>query len=380
MARTVRGLEWIAYNEIESAGFSVETASLERTLFVPLGQQQPTAVTGWQSVDDAFFLLLQGSDFGRHRMDFKNAAFGWERFNWSAALTTARGRLKCAPIRRFTVSASFNGKRNFNRFELEDALGEAIHQNSSLEYVPHRDCAQQGASPSLRLHLDGKSCSIGLRLSKFPLHRREWKICTSAGTLHPPVAAAMTQFLAQNRTYRVVDPFCGCGTILVELGRRSTSRHQLHGYDICKESIQFAGANATAAGVKLRLAVADAAAIPLQNGCADALVTNPPWGQQVVAHDPDALLSQFLSEADRLLTVNGCLIVLHDWGNTLAENATRKGFEILHDQNLRTSGRIARLTISHRKGGNQESSVLDLDRLQRARSNMLSTSGADFIL
>lgn len=380
MLRTVRGLEWVACDEIEAAGFAPEAAPTERTIFVPLGEHSAGAAAEWQTVDDAFFVLLRGDDFGRRRPDFQNAVAAWQHYEWTSAFAAAARKLERAPVRQFTVSASFQGKRNFSRFELEDALGSVIQKSSSLRYVSHRDAPPESALPALRLHLDGRSCSIGLRLRDLPLHRRAWKVCTAPGTLHPPVAAVISQFLRTDSPLRVADPFCGCGTILVELARRGARFHQLHGSDLSREAILCAARNAAAAGVELRLAVADAARVPLESRSVDALITNPPWGKQVEARDLAGLCEQFVEEADRLLTKRGCLIVLHDWESALRERIGARGFQVLHEQNLRTAGKVARLTIALRQDSEGSSHALDVARLDRARRRLLSTSGAEFVL
>ena len=158
------------------------------------------------------------------------------------------------------------------------------------------------------------------------------------------------------------------------------NHHELMGFDISAEAVERSMANAAAAGVKLTLSVADAAHLPVERHSIDAIVTNPPWGKQVEAHHPTKILHQFVLEADRLLNATGCLVVLHDWGDAFAENIRRKSFEVCHEQNLRTAGRIARLTFAFRKHKSPRSPALDLQRLASARSRFPSTADADFIL
>ncbi len=369
LARTVRGLEWIAQDEIASAGFVTERDWLERTLFVALGQHSPAAALQWQTVDDVFLLLMRGRAPSRHRTDLQSASKEWTEFDWSSAFSAAAERLEQAPVRQFTVSASFQGKRNYTRFELEDTLGAAIQQSSSLQYIPHREDAGASAAPALRLHLSGQSSYAGLRLGAAPLHRRPWKVCTAAGTLHPPVAAALSQFLARDRPLRVADPFCGCGTILVELARRPGRDDRRYGFDLHEEAVQCAAANAAAARVGITFGVADAGHLPLAERSIDALITNPPWEKQVETGGPAELMDRFVREADRLVAAGGCLIVLHAWESALREAILPRRFEVLHEQNIRTAGRIARLTVAVRNGGGGPL-ALERSRLAEAQTRM----------
>jgi 23S rRNA G2445 N2-methylase RlmL len=49
-----------------------------------------------------------------------------------------------------------------------------------------------------------------------PLHRRAYKRATVAGTLHPPLAAAMVRLAGVRPEHTLLDPCCGAGTLLAE--------------------------------------------------------------------------------------------------------------------------------------------------------------------
>ena len=67
-----------------------------------------------------------------------------------------------------------------------------------------------------RVVLDGKTMWVGFRPFDVPLHRREYRRQTVTGSLHPPVAAAMARLAHIEDGHRVLDPFCGAGTLLLE--------------------------------------------------------------------------------------------------------------------------------------------------------------------
>jgi len=55
------------------------------------------------------------------------------------------------------------------------------------------------------------------------------------------------------------------------------------GYDLEADAVRAAEANAARAGTAVRFSVADATALPLAEGAASRVVTNPPWGETVAA-------------------------------------------------------------------------------------------------
>jgi tRNA G10 N-methylase Trm11 len=97
--------------------------------------------------------------------------------------------------------------------------------------------------------------------------------------LHPPLAAAMVLLAGVVPGTRLVDPFCGSGTIAIE-ARRWSARALAIGCDVARAALDDARRNVAAAGLDgIALAQADAARPPFARGF-DRVVTNPPWGGQ----------------------------------------------------------------------------------------------------
>ncbi|HZX05684.1 methyltransferase domain-containing protein, partial [Kribbella sp.] len=117
----------------------------------------------------------------------------------------------------FAVSASFVGERNFNRYDVEDLVGERIARLTGGRYCSRRGGRVPPEERSeWRVVLDGKTLWVARRPYAVPLHRRPWRQHTVAGSLHPPVAAAMARLAKLAPGQQVIDPFCGAGTLLVE--------------------------------------------------------------------------------------------------------------------------------------------------------------------
>ena len=138
---------------------------------------------------------------------------------------------------------------------------------------------RQPGEPDLtvRVAVRNGAVAAALRIAARPLHRREWKLDTGPGTLHPPVAAALARLAAPEPGQTVLDPFCGDGTIAIETAL-AFPRRAWSGSDLDPVRLKNAARNAERAGVSVTLTQADAGR---PGTGADAVITNPPWNLAV---------------------------------------------------------------------------------------------------
>jgi hypothetical protein len=276
LARTVRGLEHIAAREIAERGGTVLHAPVS-VLDHPL-----------RTVDDLFTLAFTAPDPGPVKAD----------------LPALARRLAAAPLPvqpagdRFSVSASTSGRRTYNRYDVEDLVGEILARRFGADYVSRRGGAPPPDAVNWRVTVTPAGVHIGLRGARPPLHRRPWKVASVPGSLHPPVAAAMVRLAGIGPGDVVIDPCCGAGTLLAESpGLRA-------GSDVA--GVVAAQANAPA----VAWFTADARSLPYPTGTVDHVLTNPPWGRQVTAVGTFAALTR---EWRRVLRPGGRLTYLGPW-------------------------------------------------------------------
>jgi 23S rRNA G2445 N2-methylase RlmL len=288
LARTLRGIEWIARDEVRSH-LGVDRIELgHRELRFTVPELVPELLE-LGTVDDVFEVLAEVDGVTRRRESLGRLA----SLDLSAATT-------------FDVTASFLGKRNYNRFELEDAVAAAVDGTR----------VARGGEVSLRVHVVGEVATIAARIAERPLHRRAYRVATVPGSVHPPLARALALLAGEP----FVDPFCGAGTIPIE---GALAGLETRGSDIDPRAVESARRNATAAGVEVALRIAEASSI----GEADCIVTNPPWGRALPAgpEPPRARRLVLLTE----------------------ERPSLAG--ILHQQAVRVHGALATITVAGRR-------------------------------
>lgn len=114
---------------------------------------------------------------------------------------------------------------------------------------------------------------------------------------------------------RVLDPFCGTGTILRSVRRREPTTRPV-GTDHDPHALALAARNSPSSA----LIRSSAAAFPLLSGSVDRVVTNLPFGKQVGSHALNrALYPAVLSELDRVLAPDGRAVLLTEDKRLLGE-------------------------------------------------------------
>ncbi|GLZ05746.1 hypothetical protein Acsp03_32120 [Actinomadura sp. NBRC 104412] len=335
VARCVRGLESLLATEILRYEVGTVTRIGHREVRFRTGSS-PAGTAGLRTADDAFLLVARMPDIGPSR-----AAV--------AGLTelAASADLRHVPATRgVEVSASFLGRRRFNRYDAEDAVGRALAARLGASYHSRRDGGQPPPGcQGWRLTLDGTHAILMLRVSERPLHRRPYKRSTIPGTLHPPVAAAMALLADIQPGQVVADPCCGAGTPLIE----AASLHpdaRFQGFDTATVALRAARENAR--GLPIVLRRGDAGGLPLGDASVDRVITNPPWGAQV---NPSGLLARnphrFWTELRRVLAPKGAAVVLIPDPGALA-SAIREGLTPVHLQQIRLAGTHSHLVRLHR--------------------------------
>jgi 23S rRNA G2445 N2-methylase RlmL len=198
----------------------------------------------------------------------------------------------------FRVIVRMLSERSFRRTELRRALTDEVGRRQprwriedpaalelwAVEYRPGRFVA-------------------GLRASDVRMRQHQGRDAERTGALRPTVAAAMVRLAGEPRG-RLLDPCCGSGTLLAEAQHRGWRGF---GGDIDPTAIRVARRNVPNA----QLVVADARAIPFQDGALAACVSNLPFGRQYGVEGPiKAWLHAVTAEVSRVVRPGGRVVLL----------------------------------------------------------------------
>lgn len=228
----------------------------------------------------------------------------------------------------FRVTCERVGSHEFTSVDVQRVAGQAL--------VDKYGCKVNLENPEtiVRVDVSHNLCVVGIQKTRVSLRIRYPRAFQHRSALNPVIAYAMLRIAGVRPGDRVLDPFCGGGTIIIEAAQAWRDL-ELIGVDISPKSIKGAWVNAEAAGVrdKVKFIVGDARRLEraLPRGWrTDKVVSNLPFGirsgrlKVIPKMYTDFLrsLRQFLAEGSRV-----CLLTLH---NSLLENIAKElGYEVI---------------------------------------------------
>jgi len=342
LARCTRGLEWLAAAEIKGRLHAEVIGVHHREIRFELPVLD-AAVLSLDTADDVFLTCgtIQGIDHTRASLHLLSA--GANRLDFAAALSQLQTVRGVARPDLFDVVASFLGRRNYNRFEIEGAVGTAVA--SQLGAVQQGPLDRASSDVSWRVHLRNSEAYVGLRIPPRPLHRRHYKATSEAGTLHPPIASAMALLAGIRDSAALLDPFCGFGTVPIEAARWDAEQ-KLCACDIDPRALEIAEGNAERGRTDVQFVLGDAAELPFAYRAFDRIASNLPWGRAVRQKGVLALdTGPFWREASRVLHSEGRAVTLCEAALPTDSHLKEAGLCLVYRQKLRVSGRWSVLSV-----------------------------------
>lgn len=296
---TTRGLEFAAAREMTAIRGAVVTATAYRRVSGSISGS-PARLLNLRTADDIYLDVTTWHETGSQRSALAAFTEQARHLELNAAVEIIRAFRQIGDPIVFSVTASFVGKRNYSADDIKQAVAAGVEAAYDWTYTPD----DREADLNLRLFIDHETAHIGLRLARRALHERSYKTAQIAGSLKPSAAAALVMLAELAPGARLLDPFCGAGTILAEAAALG---YQALGGDITPEALSAARENAPS----VPLVRWDARWLPLPSHTADAVVSNLPWGRQVKVDQALAeLYAQSLAEIRRVLKPGGAAVLL----------------------------------------------------------------------
>ncbi|MEL7371808.1 MAG: methyltransferase, partial [Myxococcota bacterium] len=188
---------------------------------------------------------------------------------------------------------------------------------------------------------------VGILLTDAPLSRRS-KVAAQRIGLSADLAYATTHVVDLHQPSRILDPFCGSGTLLLEAGAAHPDA-ELWGSDWTPGAVDAARANLREAGFIDRSRLTEQDALQMADayprGTFDAIVTNPPFGLKMGARiNFHRFYRRWLEQADLLLKPDGRLSL---WAHkrTHLEQAIAKNGMFRVDRTIAVQTGVARPTL-----------------------------------
>lgn len=348
IARSVHGLEWVCAAEIAENFDVVDGVRMDRREVVfELPDVRP-GLLELRCADDTFLYVGEVGGVGTTKDTLPIVVRRLAGLDWAAALARIRGIRDVPDQPAFDCVVSLEGRRSYNRFLAESQAGTTLARHLGGVFLARDNTGGLAGTPDLTVRLFFRSTGViaALRLGLRPLHRRDYKTSTGAGTLHPPMAAALAALAGPLDNRTTLDPFCGDGTIPIETAIRYPSA-QVLGSDIDPDRVANAQANAERARVRLSVSLADAGNLAREPASVDAVVTNPPWNVAVDSRGSlDASLEQFWRTVPAVLRPGGLVCSINDADLDVPARLARWGYHTGLQTQVRLAGRLVHLVLA----------------------------------
>jgi putative N6-adenine-specific DNA methylase/tRNA (guanine6-N2)-methyltransferase len=251
------------------------------------------------------------------------------------------------PATPFRITSERIGSHDFTSHDVQRAAGAGVAARTGAPV----DLTGFRVELCVDVHHD--TVAVTQRLTRRPLsHRAHWHFRPRVA-LRANLAFCMLRWAGLGPHSRALaDPFCGSGTVLAEAGLW-LPRLALYGADSSPRSLEWGRANLAAAGLSERARLWEGNAREAAGflpGRLDAIVTNPPYGQQLGRRmNFPAFYADFLAQARDLLAPGGRLVMLATRRDAMNHALRRTpGLERVTVQKVETGGLYPSLYVLER--------------------------------
>ncbi len=215
----------------------------------------------------------------------------------------------------------------------QSIIKKAIVERLKSDYNSPFLTEKSGITKKIQFSIVKDHCTIMLDTSGDGLHKRGYRPLLNVAPIKETLGAGICDFARVFPESRVVDPFCGSGTLVIEAALRASgiapgltrkfagenygflgndvfekakteARAAIKkdvefcgmGFDINPEAVEVARENAKRAGVSHLVTFEVADALELKTQPNDIIITNPPYGERLMSEDEAELLYKHFSK------------------------------------------------------------------------------------
>lgn len=231
----------------------------------------------------------------------------------------------------FRVSTRRYGNHPFSSHEVQTVIGgvlqEQYNQQVSLkDYELH-----------LRMDVVGRFAYLGIQHTPEKYHKRFKMDFLHRAGIKPSVAYALMQMADIKEGQTILDPFCGAGTIPMEVAYHYQNSVKIIGSDLYEDVIEGARNNARLNDLDkvIDYQVMNIFTIPDNlNERVDAIISNPPYGvKSATKSNIRKLLRTFVTHSSKLLKEGGKMVILMERADMFRQTVLRtKLFKIIEER------------------------------------------------
>jgi tRNA (guanine6-N2)-methyltransferase len=300
------GLEPVATDEL-TRDFGCEVKKTGNGIVVFRADDIDDSLIQARTTED-IYLLAWGTDSLEYTTNDLSTITSWTRkVDWPHLLKIHH---RIRPLKKntkptFRIICQLQGEHGYRRTDARTAFAEGLQRAVPFGWYP----AEENAWCEFWLTIKGKSATCGVRLTDRTMRHREYKTEHVIASLRPTVAAAMARLAGIGPEMTFIDPMCGAGTIIAEAadlaGRRRITDAKIIAGDIDPNAV-FCTSQNLDRFARVPVVRWNATRLPLQLHSVDRVVSNPPFGEQLLTvAEVEPLYRNMLREYDRVMKPGG---------------------------------------------------------------------------
>lgn len=320
MCTMVPGFEKVVVNELNRKFKNISSIQILRGKVLFCCNVTKEELMTLDCVDNIYYYIKTLS-IGPHKKDLESFYQDMKCIKFKDAINYLG--LKKTP--HIIVSTSKKGKQTYSRFDVSECATKAF-----IEANKYKRGEVENHNLPIRIDVNNTECMISVQITPAEFKYRGSTYEFMPGGIRPTIASALIQLGNPNPDDVFYDPFCGSGTIPKERARYKARR--IIASDINPVAVESARKNVPDS---VKVFCCDARHMKAADRSVDMIVSNIPWGKQIVVEDILGLYTAFLTEAQRVLSMNGRMVLLTDREEIVeAAESTNFRIEKLHTISL----------------------------------------------
>lgn len=302
MATMLAGLEEVVKDEVMKKVEDAHIVETQRGKVFFQSNRSSSEIMTLRCVDN-IYIFIEKFTMGPHKVHLNDLESIMRKMELGRKLGT---ELSLSRPFSFVVNASRSGKHTYSRYDLSEAASRGIASRYPKWSIGTADQHEL----EFRLDISRDQAIFSYRLTPPSFRFRGRQRMFSSAALRPTVAHALVWLSNPREDECFVDPFCGSGTIVAE--RSCYAYERLMGGDISVDAVQAARQNVSDSE-GLIISEWDARELPLDAGSVDTVVSNLPFGEQILKPEDIAqLYLKFAGQLKRILAPQGRAVFLTD--------------------------------------------------------------------
>jgi 23S rRNA G2445 N2-methylase RlmL len=300
-AHTVRGIEDICLQELKDTLHISESQVLPKKIIFVNGQDV-SLFKSLKTIDD-ISILVADFPYDRSQPFTKEQCEKiFDRLDFSEVRETIATQRELDNTFSITISAPLI--KGMSQSEMSRVASVIIAKKTGWEFKE-----KERSHFDIRISIEEQEWYISVRLFEKPLHDRKQYNESKTAAVRPSLAAAMVRLVAMKpESKRLVDSFCGTGTILCEA---HAVGYEVWGSDINPEAIVDAKLNlAVVGGNADQVFTQDATKTKWTDHYFDAVVSNLPWNEKVKVSSIQSLYKGIIKEYRRITNAGRTMVFL----------------------------------------------------------------------